>query len=371
MARMIELMRQSAVPAHIMRAAARGALSLPPAEIIEILVFLAKHPVFGAEARLTLAGWDEGASLTVASDPEAPREVLEYLAAPENRRPRLIPTLLENFSVPEPMLLEMTQSSSRELITMLLASGRVKRSPNLLRRLAQNPNLTAAEVEQVKSALGALGEELADSGADLAELAELTKYMREHAAEIAAEEGKPFELVGSLVEQEEAEPGAAVVTSERVAAAAAKAKPQERERLTALQKISGLTVGERVQLAMKGNKDERFILIRDGCKVVSAAVLESPKISDAEMELFASMKNVQESVLRGIAGKRKFMKNYAVVRALANNPRCPLDLSLGLIPHLLVNDLKHLSLNKNVPDTLRKLADKMFREKSGPKKKSE
>ena len=48
--------------------------------IIEILVYLARHnKVFGDLARMTLAGWDEKASLAAASDPKTPREVLDYL----------------------------------------------------------------------------------------------------------------------------------------------------------------------------------------------------------------------------------------------------------------------------------------------------
>src|SRR5262249_1683190 len=142
----------------------------------------------------------------------------------------------------------------------------------------------------------------------------------------------------------------------------------ERKRESVVQKIARLSVGDRVQLAMKGTKDERFVLIRDGSKIVSLAVLESPKLSDAEVDTFSSMKNVQQEVLRGIARKRKFMKTYSVVRNLVNNPRCPLDLALGLVPHLLVNDLKGLSMNKNIAETIRKVALKMFREKSSGKK---
>jgi hypothetical protein len=57
MSRMIELIRTSAVPATLMQAAARGALSVPPEEMIEILVHLANHnKVFGQQARMTLAG---------------------------------------------------------------------------------------------------------------------------------------------------------------------------------------------------------------------------------------------------------------------------------------------------------------------------
>jgi len=85
--------------------------------------------------------------------------------------------------------------------------------------------------------------------------------------------------------------------------------------------------------------------------------------------MFAGMKNVQEAVLRGIAAKRKYMKNYAVIRALLNNPRVPVDVSLPLLPHLLSMDLKHLSMNKNVSELLRKLALKMFRDKNESRKR--
>ena len=152
------------------------------------------------------------------------------------------------------------------------------------------------------------------------------------------------------------------------AARALAKKPDERERISTLQKIARLSVGDRVQLAMKGTKDERFILVRDGSKVVCLAVLESPKLGDSEVEMFAGMKNVQENVLRAIAGKRKFLKSYAVIRALANNPRVPLDVSLPLMSHLLISDLKNVSMNKNVSDTLRKLALKMYKEKSSTRK---
>jgi hypothetical protein len=141
--------------------------------------------------------------------------------------------------------------------------------------------------------------------------------------------------------------------------------------MSPLQRIAQMTVGERVQLGMKGSREDRYILIRDGSKVVSSAVLESPKVTDQEVETFAGMKNVQQSVLRGIAGKRKFMKLYPVMRALTANPRCPLDVALPIMKSLLVQDLRNLSMNKNVPDTLRKVARKMYLEKSNSKKADE
>jgi hypothetical protein len=139
--------------------------------------------------------------------------------------------------------------------------------------------------------------------------------------------------------------------------------PPPGHRENTVQKINRLDVKGRIQLAMKGNKEERSILIRDGTKVVALAVLDAPKISDGEVEKFALQKNVLEAVLRQIPLKRRFMKNYIVVRNLVSNPRTPLDLGLGLMKHLLTQDLKNISANKEVSETVRKLAMKMYKQK--------
>ena len=191
---------------------------------------------------------------------------------------------------------------------------------------------------------------------------EVLRYELEHADEIAAEANKAFELVGGTTEE------LAEVTAVVAAPASAAKTEKGNERESILQKIARMKVGERVKLAMLGNKEERGVLIRDGSKVVSSAVLASPKLTDSEVENIAAMKNVQESVLRDIQRSRKFMKNYNVVRNLVNNPRCPLDLSLNMVKLLMVNDLKGLSMNKNVPETLKKVALKNFKEKQGPQK---
>jgi hypothetical protein len=166
-----------------------------------------------------------------------------------------------------------------------------------------------------------------------------------------------------------AEKAAAESASAASAAAAARSKPvagvnpPPGQRDNTMQKINRLDVKGRIQLALKGNKEERSILIRDGTKVVALAVLEAPKLSDGEVEKFALQKNVLEAVLRQIPLKRRFMKNYIVVRNLVSNPRTPLDLGLGLMKHLLTQDLKNISTNKEISETVRKLALKMYKQK--------
>ena len=138
----------------------------------------------------------------------------------------------------------------------------------------------------------------------------------------------------------------------------------DKERQTLLQKINAMTPSEKIKTALTGNMEQRLLLIRDSNKLVSRAVLGSPKLTDQEVENIASMKNVTEEVLRLISMSRKFMKSYAVVRQLINNPRTPIDVGLHLLNRLNDRDLKGIMLNKNVAEVVRGTALKMIKQKA-------
>lgn len=129
--------------------------------------------------------------------------------------------------------------------------------------------------------------------------------------------------------------------------------PAHEEQQSALQRIASLNVAKRIALAMKGNREERAILIRDPNRIVTAAVLSSPKMNDTEVAAIAKMQNVSEDVLRTIAHNRAWLKNYTVVLAVVKNPKTPVALSMNLMSRLIEKDLKLLSTDRNVPDVLR------------------
>jgi hypothetical protein len=153
-----------------------------------------------------------------------------------------------------------------------------------------------------------------------------------------------------------------------LALAAADLEMDEERRKTLLQQISAMTVAQRVKFAMKGGADARRVLIRDTNKVVQRAVLQSPRLTDQEVEAFASMTNLTDEILRLIGKNRNFRKNYSVVRNLLNNGKAPLDVTMNLLPMLNPMDLKKLTMNKNVPETLRTTAVKLQRQRSESKK---
>jgi hypothetical protein len=317
----------------------------------------------------------------------------------------LLPELLENPSVSEGHLIKLALSASRESIEMMLNSQRVRSLSGVLEALKSSPYLKREETEELQrlnsTAAVAVTSEVSaaapeqpvepDAAAQPPQSEAtpdveggvddevVSTYLQEHANDIAAEWGKPFQAIGGIVdllgadyfpvtevaEAPPPEPAAAAqpTPAQQKTAVAPKKPAGEPKRENALQKINKLDVKGRIQLALKGNKEERSLLIRDGTKVVALAVLEGPKLADGEVEKFASQKNVLEAVLRQIPLKRRFMKNYIVVRNLVANPRTPLDLGLSLMKNILIKDLKNISGNKEVSETIRNLAGKMYKQK--------
>jgi hypothetical protein len=354
MARMLELIRDGAAPASMVRRAARGELSLPANEAIEILVALAADRELGREAEQTLENW-EGTSLAeVASDPATPAEVLLHLLRNQRQRPEIIAALCGNSAVAMEELEAMAAHGTAERLWAMMQSARVRACCHLLELVIENPASEPARPRLSQWLAIAQTNEVEEVAAD---------FLVRHAEELERVDAQPFELSQGLEGEED--PLEELLTKAKQGEAVAE---PEQKVLSLLQRIGRMRVGERIKLAVRGNREERMVLIRDRSKLVSLAVLESPKVNDSEMENFAAMKNIQETVLRSIATKRKNIKNYGVVRALVNNPKVPLDASLPLLSHLLVKDLRGLAMNKNVNETVRKLAIKMFRMKTERKK---
>jgi hypothetical protein len=124
--------------------------------------------------------------------------------------------------------------------------------------------------------------------------------------------------------------------------------------------LSSLPVLERMKLAMKGTREQRAQLVRDSNKLVSAAVLSSPKVNEAEIEAFTKMGNVGEDVLRIIGQNRAWTKNYGIVLGLCRHPKTPPAIAMSFVQRLSEKDLKAIATDRNAKEGLRLLAKKMI-----------
>ncbi len=147
-------------------------------------------------------------------------------------------------------------------------------------------------------------------------------------------------------------------TDAEVEALVAEPLPEDEE--DAHQLLTSLPVPKKLKLATLGRREQRAILIRDPNRLVSTAVLGSPKLTETEIENFSRMQNVSDEVLRIIGTSRVWTKNYAVVSSLVRNPRTPTAISLPLLGRLAERDVKGLTVNRNVPESVRLAARKQL-----------
>ena len=128
---------------------------------------------------------------------------------------------------------------------------------------------------------------------------------------------------------------------------------EESERkLTITQRVMKMSVAEKIKLATLGNKEARTLLLRDSNKLVCMAAATSPRITDGEIIGLANSRTANAEVLRYIYDNREFLRNYAIKISLVKNPKVPLPTALRLLVTLQEKDIKDLSRDRNVPQTV-------------------
>ncbi|HPQ41003.1 MAG TPA: hypothetical protein PLV45_11585 [bacterium] len=117
-------------------------------------------------------------------------------------------------------------------------------------------------------------------------------------------------------------------------------------------RLMKMTASEKLIVAKMGTKQERAILVTDPNKKVAVAVVEGPKMSEFEVQLIASNRQVYEEVLRAIAQHREWGKSNAIRRELVLNPKTPLSISTRMLTTLNEFILKDVIKSKDVPNAL-------------------
>jgi len=288
----------------------------------------------------------------------SPADRAEILAVLSHDADEMVATRAQDalLSIPPEVFLEAIKRPEALPAVFLYASRNLSDKPGIGEALVQNKNCPASLLVAVVQHLSTVGiQSLLEDLSRVSDSLALATAL-EHSSSVTADQKNILhEMHGGTIDES------------ALADAAAEAEPDAARRQTLLQQIAKMTVAQRVQFAVKGGSEARRTLIRDTNKVVQRAVLQSPRLTDQEVEAFASMSNLTDEILRLIAANRAFRKNYVVVRNLINNPKVPLDVSLHLLPMINVVDLKKLTMNKNVPETLRTSAIKLQKQRADNK----
>ncbi len=102
-------------------------------------------------------------------------------------------------------------------------------------------------------------------------------------------------------------------------------------------------VGYRISLARRALVGAIERLLFDPDARVVRALLGTPRLTEAEVVKLAAARRVHPDALDAIAQDDRWIARYPVKVALANNPATPIRIVLGLLPHLVRQDLRDLS----------------------------
>jgi hypothetical protein len=351
---LVERILSGSAPESIRLTAARGALPLPLQDLVYTQICLLKDPEPGVVQAATesLDKLTGDALLPIVREPACDAIVLDYLARAGRFEGASLEAAIAHPSIMDDTLEALASSAPAETLNLIVTNEvRLIKTPRLLDVLRANSNLSADNRRR-----------LAELERDFIgkEVLKVRVAPAQPAAESIPE--VPAGTEAPSADETAAPPPVMTEEEERNLEEALKKTPS-------FQKIMKMNVADRLQLAMKGNAEERAILIRDTARMVAQAVLKSPKLSDNEITSFASMRNINEDILRVIASKKEWTKTYATIHALVRNPKTPPGLTLQFLARLGNRDLKVVVGDKNIPELVRRQARNMFIVRTQPPKK--
>lgn len=391
----VKAIAEGTAPKPAQLAAARGILPLPQTDLVEALVILAKSEdkELSETAGNTLKSQDENQLKTVISSAETAPHVLDYFATRGNFSQEICEAVIANPNTPGDSIIEFVRNTSNgELLEVLTFNQQLLiKNPAIIDAVIANPHRTAeadrraAEIkreffekergaQQIANELKAQGKTAAAEFIESAEFAAEDNVDIDNALflagliEVSDSEVDDSWLLLEYVEEIYEE------TDEQRQAAISKILGELKaendgeiagERISMISQIMSMNIKDRVKMAMKGNREARMILIRDPNKIVAQAVIQNPKITEQEVESVAKMRTVPEDVLRQIAINRKWARNYVIFHNLALNPRTPVGNAMNILPRLQLRDLISMTKNRNVPDAIRKHAQRLSNARVG------
>lgn len=333
---------------------ARGFLPLPQEELIAVLTFVGTidDPELSGLARTSIKEIPPRSLFDFASNEAiAPRHLLRLTQVIEDNL--TLEALIRNRAVTDAAVAELALRANPAVQEVIIINqARVLRAPEILDALEANPSLspevrrrlleTREEFFEKRERMQRAIDEAAQADAEAAE---------EELGEIS------LDPIADLLEAAAALDAAAEVPAPVPVTEAEKNDPKK---FALWGRLQFMSVSEKVQLAFKGDKMARTLLVRERNKLICSAVIRNPRMSEQEVENIAGMRNVDDVVLRLISNRRDWMGKYPIVIALARNPKTPAGVVVPLVNRLTLRDLKMLKDDKGVSQVVREMSKKFY-----------
>jgi hypothetical protein len=324
---------------------ARGLLPLPQDDVLAVLAFLAGSPdaEIANTARTSMAETPAGAILDFAANENIDSAHLTRLMNASTDM-TVLEALIRNRALPDAAVVDLARRAEPRLQEIIVINqARILRSPEILDALLANPSVSG---ETRRRALENR-EEFFDKKARLAQMADLLEP-----GLLEAEDDQIADLLDRAAKQPE--------TAEPTLQPLSDSDRLDPKKAAIWNRIGFMTVAEKVQLAFRGDRTVRMLLVRDRNKLVCSAVMRNPRMSEQEVEAIAGMRNVDDEVLRLLALRRDWISKYNIMVMLCRNPKTPVGVVLPFVNRLTLRDLKGLKDDKGVQQVVREMAKKMY-----------
>jgi hypothetical protein len=336
--------RRGGVARDLRLMAAQGLLPLKPEDLLELWTGLVgdADSTVRAAAEKSLTDFAAVELLPILKSRDTPVAVLAW-AVCKRAEPELREATLQNTSLPDDVIEQLAPTLPQALAELVVINQtRLLRSTSLLVAIESNAGLSNDQKRRLR------------------ELRETFRVGEQPAAAPApaavAEPAEPAPDVEEITEDE-----ISITEDEYLVRTLSEEDRQKTEKVSAVQKIYRSNTAEKLITALKGSREERSILIRDPNRLVATAVLGSPRITEAEIESISAMKSVSDEILRTIGNHREWTKRYSVLNNLVRNPRTPVGIALSMVPRLNPRDIKGIAVDRNVPEPVRKQAQKFVK----------
>ncbi len=357
----VAAIRGGTAPEHVRAAAAKGALPIPRGTLIQLFVELLRDetPTIREQAQKSLEDLENDAIKEALGDEQCPAEVLVYFSKRAAKQAELAENIAFHPSSPVPALTILAALGNNAVIDLVLTNEELLlRQPGLLEKMMFNPALGQNHRGRLLELLDRAAKQKEDADAAAGETAEAKAQAPSKEEQEAG--GEQIEELAALLEVDVGE----LLSASEILGAEELESSDDPEVRNAFQRIIALNPAQKAILAMKGDREERLILIRDSNKVVAMGVLKNPRISETEVESIAKMRNVTEDVLRVLGNTREWVKNYTIIHSLVKNPKTPQSVSVNFIKRLNNRDLQGLLRSRDIPELIRRMARKTFEQRN-------
>lgn len=121
-------------------------------------------------------------------------------------------------------------------------------------------------------------------------------------------------------------------------------------------RITRMTLLEKQNLALSGNRLERMALLKDSNKSLHSLVLDNRKITSEEVRMLAAFRNANPQALQKIGTNQDWIRDARIVAALVGNPKTPTPVAVRLLDRLSTTDLRRLAKATDVPPAISRAA---------------